>query len=112
MSMSQVSPMDSAREHLHVAEEVCPWCEQPIPHEKFAEISSIIEARESERLVEITAGLQEQFAREKADAEGKKVSDVVRELIISGLAKEKQKDQDAGAGDARGDAQRLAILKR
>jgi hypothetical protein len=34
--------------------------------------------------------------QKKADAEGKKVSDVVRELIIGGLAKGKAKDQDAG----------------
>jgi hypothetical protein len=31
------------------------------------------------------------------------VSDVVRELIISGLAKEKEKDQNAGAGVAGGE---------
>ncbi len=38
--------------------------------------------------------------QKKADAEGKKVSDVVRELVIGGLANEKHKDQDAGAGVA------------
>ena len=24
--------------HVHVADELCPWCEQPIPHGKFEEI--------------------------------------------------------------------------
>jgi Uncharacterized protein conserved in bacteria (DUF2130) len=85
MAVSQVSLIDSAREHIHIAEEVCPWCEQPIPHEKFAEISSRIEARESERLAEITAGLQEQFAREKAEAEGKIRADL-EQLRRDGLA--------------------------
>src|SRR5216683_2262875 len=85
MGASQVLPMDSAREHIHVAEEVCPWCEQPIPHEKFAEISSLIEARESERLAEITAGLQEQFARDKAEAVEKIKADL-EQVRRDGLA--------------------------
>lgn len=76
MAVSEISLMDSAQKHIHIAEEVCPWCEQPIPHEKFAEISSRIEARENERLAEVTAHLQEQFACEKAEAEAKSKADL------------------------------------
>ncbi len=54
--------------------------------------SSMIGTRLNEEVVE--------QLQKRADAEGKKVSDVVRELIISGLAKAKERDQDAGAGIA------------
>ncbi len=37
--------------------------------------------------------------QKRADAEGKKVSEVVRELIISGLAKGSEKDQGAAGAD-------------
>jgi len=62
------SEMQSATKHINVASEVCPWCEQTIPHEKFAEISSRIEERQRERFSEIASQLREQFAHEKADA--------------------------------------------
>jgi hypothetical protein len=67
--MAEFQPLltQSTQEHIHVAGEVCPWCEQPIPHEKFAEISGHIEARERERFSEVTARLREEFAREKAE---------------------------------------------
>jgi hypothetical protein len=60
-----------AHKHLHVAGEVCPWCEQPIPHDKFEEISSRIKARERDHFAKEEARLKQQFAREKAEAEGK-----------------------------------------
>ncbi len=44
---------------------------------------------------EVLAELQERAEKEK-----KKVSDLVRELIVSGLAKNKERDQDAAAGVA------------
>ncbi len=55
--------------HRHVAGECCPWCDQPIPNEKLAEISNRIEVREREYMGELTARLKEQHAREKREAE-------------------------------------------
>jgi hypothetical protein len=54
--------------HFHVAGEVCPTCDQPIPHDRFDEVKARIETRQRERSAEITSRLQEQFAREKAQA--------------------------------------------
>src|SRR6516164_1877970 len=48
--------------HLHIGGERCPWCDQPIPHEIFAEITTRIEARERERLAEVTRSLRDQHA--------------------------------------------------
>jgi len=53
--------------HTHSADhEVCPVCEQPIPHDHFDEINKRIEQRQREQASEVAAQLQEQFAREKA----------------------------------------------
>lgn len=57
--------------HRHLDGERCPFCEQPIPNDKLAEISRRIEAREAERSAELTARLKEQFAREKKEAEAR-----------------------------------------
>jgi hypothetical protein len=69
MAVSQISVIDSAQTLLPITQEICPWCEQPVPHDRFEEISSRFEARENERIAEITARLREQAAREKAEAE-------------------------------------------
>jgi hypothetical protein len=50
-----------------VQDEVCPWCEQPIPHEKFAEIQERIQSKERARLAEIEAGLREEHQRHIAE---------------------------------------------
>ena len=57
--------------HVHTEGECCPWCEQTIPNDRLAEISSRIEAKERERTSELTARLKEQFAREKNAADAK-----------------------------------------
>ena len=71
MSTSQAVPRSALRSgalHLHLSGESCPVCDQPIPHDRFDEIKARIEARQSAKAAAITSQLQEQFAREKADA--------------------------------------------
>ena len=46
MSAAKPSALHLAASHAHAAGERCPWCDQAIPHEKFAEIRSRIAARE------------------------------------------------------------------
>lgn len=69
--------------HLHAAGDVCPLCDQPIPHDRFDEIKERIESRELARSAEITARLQEQFAREKTEA-----VEQVRQEAAAALARE------------------------
>jgi hypothetical protein len=58
MSLSQ-SPVlkptaaHSAMPRIHVVDEVCPTCDQPIPHDRFDEIKERIETRQSERETQI-----------------------------------------------------------
>jgi hypothetical protein len=73
---SLLTPVTSP--HLHIAGEVCPWCEQPIPHDKFAEISARIADREGEHFAELQAALKEQHAREKEQLEAKAKTELDR----------------------------------
>jgi hypothetical protein len=54
--------------HLHAVSEVCPTCDQLIPHDKFDEIKERIQARQSERETQITTRLMEEFGRQKSEA--------------------------------------------
>jgi hypothetical protein len=73
MSLSQSSAANSQAAHsvfphVHAAGEACPFCEQPIPHDRFDEIKERIETRQAANDAELTARLQERFTRQTADA--------------------------------------------
>lgn len=51
------------------AEQRCPWCDQPIPHERYDEIHARIAAKERERTAQVERQLREQLAREKIQIE-------------------------------------------
>jgi DNA repair exonuclease SbcCD ATPase subunit len=57
--------------HVHVADELCPWCDQPIPHGKFEEIAQRIEAKEREQHAEVQRRLKAEFAQQTAALEAK-----------------------------------------
>jgi len=66
---SIASPLRSTPvSHLHLAGDVCPLCDQPIPHDRADEIAERLEAREREQFTAISARLQERFETEKAEA--------------------------------------------
>jgi len=51
--------------HVHGALEMCPLCEQPIPHDRFEEINERIQERERERENAIEAKLRDRFELER-----------------------------------------------
>ncbi len=61
---SHASP--NVEHHIHLSAEHCPWCEQPIPHDKFDEIKNRIETRQRIQFDEQAKQLKAQFAVEKA----------------------------------------------
>jgi hypothetical protein len=66
---SAASPLISKSvHHLHAAGDVCPLCEQPIPHERADEIAERLEARERLQSEAITSRLTESFTIEKTEA--------------------------------------------
>lgn len=89
MALSQSPLMKSGAKqtvtHLHAAGDVCPLCDQPIPHDRFDEIKERIESQELARSAEITARLQEQFAREKTEA-----VEQVQQEAVAALARERE----------------------
>jgi hypothetical protein len=54
--------------HLHPVEDVCPVCEQSIPHDRADEIAERLQAREQAQSATIAARLQEKFDAEKTEA--------------------------------------------
>lgn len=54
--------------HLHPVDDVCPVCDQAIPHDRAEEIAERLQAREQAQSATITARLQEKFDTEKAEA--------------------------------------------
>ncbi len=67
MSIFQSASRRALKPHVHVAEEQCPWCEQPISHAKFEDIRRRMTAEQNERL----AALTDQFERDKVAAEAR-----------------------------------------
>lgn len=49
------------------SDDLCPLCEQPIPHDRAHELAERLRSRETERAAEIAAELQAQFVAEKAE---------------------------------------------
>ena len=107
MSLS-ASLRPQAAPHLHIAGEICPWCEQPIPHDKFDEIKERIEARERERSAEITARLREQFAHEQSEADAKAKAEIDRVRQEAAAALERGRQNAAATAAAAREEGRLA----
>ena len=65
----------------------CPWCDQPIPHEKFEEIRGRIQAEERDRVAAVERHLKEEVAKERSKAEAKAKEDVdaVRQQAASAI---------------------------
>lgn len=70
-------------------DERCPWCGQPIAHEKFEEIRLGIAAAERERTAELEGRMGQEVLRGKAEAEAKAAAQVeqVRQDAAKALAK-------------------------
>ena len=95
MALSQTTALGAIEPHTLIAEARCPWCDQPIPHEKFDEIRARIQAKEQERSAEVERRLKEQVAREKAQAEAKAKAEVEAAQKAAAAVIEKTKQEAA-----------------
>jgi hypothetical protein len=88
MVSPQAAFSSSARSHAHVNGECCPYCDQPIPNAKAAEIRARVAAEERKRTEALTTQLASQFAQERlklqaqAREEGKKAAEVAAQEKI------------------------------
>lgn len=71
MALFESSAQRAAARHLHVAGEHCPWCDQPIPHGKFEEITKRVQQRERDQHADVQRRLAEEFAQKAAALEAK-----------------------------------------
>ncbi len=65
----------------------CPWCDQPISHEKFEAIRDRIQTEERDRVAQVERRLKEEVANERSKAEGKAKEDIeaVRQQAASAI---------------------------
>ncbi|MGF7170826.1 hypothetical protein FHS91_002514 [Sphingobium xanthum] len=74
MASANPSPMSGQMRptivpHTHpLDDDLCPTCEQPLPHDRAIEIRERLASRERERAAEISAKLEARFSAEKAEA--------------------------------------------
>ncbi len=102
MMSPQTSTVSEPRPHLHIAGELCPWCDQPIPHEKFEEITARIETAERSRAAQAEQRLRESLATERVEIESKAKAD------LDALRKE----SDAAASKSARESQDRELLAR
>lgn len=105
MAIFQSSNRQPAKPHLHIANEVCPWCDQPISHDKFEDIKRRMSAEHDARM----AAMREEFAREKA-ATHAKAQAVVEQARAEAAAVAEQKVR-AAQSEAKAAAE-AAMLQR
>jgi len=85
VASTEASVLQHKHDHIHVDSDHCPWCDQPITHEKFKEIQSRITREERER-----ANAVEQ--RLKRDQEAAlKAKDVERDQAVEAARKSEQR---------------------
>jgi hypothetical protein len=63
--------------HVHLADEVCPYCEQPIPNDRAQEIQERFKAKEREQAEALKRKMNEQLARERQQIEANAKAAVV-----------------------------------
>lgn len=99
MALTEPSVFPTKQHHEHVAGERCPWCDQPIPHEKFDEIQARIQIKERQRSAEAERQLKAELHRQKADSEAKAKADIER-VCKEAVAAAKKAQQEAATREA------------
>ncbi len=82
---SQLSAFEfsSVLPHLHVLGDICPLCEQPIPHDRFEEIKGRIESRERDHVNEIARALEDRFCEEKRKLQEQAARDAEQRIALA-----------------------------
>jgi len=116
MSAMLVSVPHLPGQHRHLAGEHCPWCDQPIPNERLAEVSRRIEAREKQSEAELTARLAERFEVQRAEIEVKARTELARakeefRLAADAAAAERLRAAEEARAAAVAEAERLKLAQ-
>lgn len=95
MALSRPAIVPDHTHHPHIDGEICPWCEQDIPHEKFAEIKGNIERKQRERFAEFEKTLKIRSEAEKAQLAAKAKADLEEANRVAAERLEQVKVQSA-----------------
>ena len=108
-SASTSSYLSSKIPHMHIGGDTCPWCEQEIPPEKLEEISGKIAVKEREQTQAITAGLEQQYEIDKAQADAKAKADLELERQQSAAREAAAREEAKTAAEAVASQQLAAV---
>ena len=108
-SLAKPGVMHSPMSRIQGAGELCPTCDQPIPHDRFDEIKERIEARQSERETQITTRLMEEFGRQKTQAveQARQEAAATVAAQVAGAREEERQAADAAAHQKLAEAERV-----
>ena len=97
----------SSTAHIHLAAEgeMCPWCEQPISHDKFEDIRRRMTEEQEARLADLMA----QHAREQAEAARKAEAALVKAQQEAAAAVEKAQREAVAKATAEAEAKLTAM---
>ena len=107
--MSQPARLTPASDHLHPAEEVCPYCDQAIPNERALEIRTRFETKRKQDEATLEAEMNRQLLAKSAELEAAKNAEV--ETLKTANAEALAKSQElalAQQAEAREEGKKLA----
>jgi hypothetical protein len=84
--------------HPHAAPSQCPYCDQPIPVERAAEVQQRIDARERDQAEKLSAKIRQELAWEKAQGEAAVRSKIVALEAANTALQEAMSERLAAAG--------------
>ncbi len=111
MALPQSSPQAANEPLAQLADARCPWCDQPISHEKFDDIRERIEAKERERSAEVERRLKTQVetkARAEIDAAQKAAAAAIENAKQDAAKRELAVREEARKATEAAMAQKLA----
>jgi hypothetical protein len=116
MASSQPSlvsrPAIGAGANVHISEDLCPVCEQPIPHDRADAIAARLQSLEQEQAAAITARLEQKFAAEtntKVAAARDEARSLAQAEARAAVATAEQAKKEAEAQSAKAEGERISL---
>src|SRR5688572_29746837 len=107
-SLATEIPNSLTGPHVHIGTEICPLCEQPIPHDRAEEVAQKREALERQREAELTDRLASRFELEKAEALAKAAEEAGERIAAARESARVEAEIEAKAALASADAAKQA----
>lgn len=112
-SSMPVSPLrPAAAPQLHVAPDICPVCEQPIPHDHAERAARNLEGIERDREAAVAARLQEGFEQEKAQVLEQAQQEAAERIEAARTAAQAQAREQLAAVEREKEEAKVALQRK